>query len=101
MRVQRLDSGVNRLDGLTYWPPLGLLRRLPTALFTLDERSTPSTPGPINWPRSMRDFSASCVNVNRTHAKTELGHCYYLCVNQCDETEVLKLKSSVGTVGAA
>ena len=25
--VQRLDSGVNRLDGLAYRPPLGLLRR--------------------------------------------------------------------------
>ena len=42
MRVQRLDSGVNRLDGLTYWPPLGLLRRLPTAgrkVDSLDSRA--------------------------------------------------------------
>jgi hypothetical protein len=27
LAVQRLDSGVNRIDGLAYWPPLGLLRR--------------------------------------------------------------------------
>jgi hypothetical protein len=42
VRVQRLDSGVNRLDGLTYWPPLGLLRRLPTAgrkVDSLDSRA--------------------------------------------------------------
>ena len=25
--VQRLAPGVNRVDGLAYWPPLGLLRR--------------------------------------------------------------------------